>query len=629
MGLLSKATQRLNKLEDAAKKAVDAAVAAAKERDAARYTRASDKAFYPPVDEAKDVERQYKKQAGVHTGPGRMIDKVDIERAKRIADAYQAMPHEPMNPDVQRAYSALADETLAQYQALLDRGVNFDYYRGRGEPYKSSPEMADDLRQNRRLKVLATEGNYGQGPITEEDVLQNPMLRRTDYTDAEGNKLLVNDIFRAVHDYFGPDGQLRQEISDKGAALKIDPSQEWSGPFGDMYSNENLFAAYPDLARVLTEYNPNAYHSSFERSTYQKPPMIKVGGGAKDAAEGATHEAQHYIQNVEMFGGGASPLEFMPKYEAARDAADAQIRRINPLLSEKARQMEDIRQQIAQTPVMMRDDLNAKLAAVRDEYQALIDEKDKYIQATLRPASDLAMDEYRKYAGEQEAYATEARMGLDVPQMIERPRTMDMDVPMSEQKIRQQMPMPRTYRQLVGGAAAAGAASQAKAAQPDPVTQQLMQQQKPAMPDGVQAYVRKAKERRGAKIPEGVPTPTRQMVESPKDYTGKALAAGAEGLSELDRRLQGSPFSILSPTGFRDYMLKRAYNDEVGTLDKVGALFDIAALGRGKAIMQGRARPTTGELVAMPGLSALLGGEYTPENPDEQVLRDLEQYQGR
>jgi hypothetical protein len=114
MPKLKAISQRLDQISDAAKKAAEEAIAAIRERDAARYTRASEKAFYEPVAEAKDVEREYKRQAGVQTGPGRMISKVDIERAKRIGDAYAEMHHDPMNPDVQRAYTALADETLAR-----------------------------------------------------------------------------------------------------------------------------------------------------------------------------------------------------------------------------------------------------------------------------------------------------------------------------------------------------------------------------------------------------------------------------------------------------------------------------------------------------------------------------------
>jgi hypothetical protein len=128
-------------------------------------------------------------------------------------------------------------------------------------------------------------------------------------------------------------------------------------------------------------------------------------------------------------------------------------------------------------------------------------------------------------------------------------------------------------------------------------------------------------------MPAGVQTPTLQTAEAPQDYTGKALAAGATALDELDRRLQGSPFSILSPTGLRDYMRKRAYNDEVGGWDKFGAAMDLAAIGRGAKILKGAVQTSPGELLSLPGLSALLGGEYTPESADEQVLRDLQPYE--
>ena len=109
---------------------------------------ASDKAFYEPSTQAQQLKKEYQKEQGLPTHRPPQIKEVDVEKAKRIADAFDAMKHDPKNPEVKRAYNALAEESSAQYQKLLDSGVKFEYWRGRGEPYKSSKEMADDVKNN-------------------------------------------------------------------------------------------------------------------------------------------------------------------------------------------------------------------------------------------------------------------------------------------------------------------------------------------------------------------------------------------------------------------------------------------------------------------------------------------------
>lgn len=201
-----------------------------------RYVKASANAFYEANKESKAIEAAYKKEQGIKTGPGKLIKKLDVDQSKRIGDAYAAMQHDPANPDTIKAYNALVNETQQQYQKLLDSGINFEYYRGQGEPYKNSVEMADDIRNNRRMKVLGTEGNYGQGPITEDDAINNPLLQRTQFTDQNGEQILANDAFRAVHDFYGH--------STKGTGF---------GPIGEENAWDSHWAMFsPEARKALT-----------------------------------------------------------------------------------------------------------------------------------------------------------------------------------------------------------------------------------------------------------------------------------------------------------------------------------------------------------------------------------------
>jgi len=98
--------------------------------------------------------------------------------AKRIADWYDTVESNPNDPAVQAAYRAFADETRQQYDFLRSKGIQFEFVDT--DPYKTSAEMMQDVAENNRLKVLKTES--GMHPLlTEEE----------------------NDMFRAVHDFFG------------------------------------------------------------------------------------------------------------------------------------------------------------------------------------------------------------------------------------------------------------------------------------------------------------------------------------------------------------------------------------------------------------------------------------------
>ncbi len=113
---------------------------------------------------------------------------VDMVRAVEIADLYDLLPvDDSANPDVARAYRALAQETQDQWDFLIANGITLEPWTKPGQPYANSNEMAQDVRQHRRLYFF-TGG---------ED---HPFLGQA---TRDGNGLTANDKFRAIHDYFG------------------------------------------------------------------------------------------------------------------------------------------------------------------------------------------------------------------------------------------------------------------------------------------------------------------------------------------------------------------------------------------------------------------------------------------
>lgn len=111
---------------------------------------------------------------------------VDEARAGRIADAYEALPTIATDPETQEAYAALGREVQAQWDHIVASGVTFEPWTQEGQPYQSSVEMAEDVRQHQHLFFFT-----GGEP--------HPYLGAIDPTSG----LSLNDKLRAVHDYFG------------------------------------------------------------------------------------------------------------------------------------------------------------------------------------------------------------------------------------------------------------------------------------------------------------------------------------------------------------------------------------------------------------------------------------------
>jgi len=153
----------------------------------------------------RDVASDYMKSAGLPYNPPTKYAKVDKARAERIAQAYEGMKHEPNHPLVQASYKALAKETLAQYEAAKRAGFKAEFWDPSTErdPYEASPRLAiEDVQKNNHMYVYPTHAGYGNEPISEKEIKENPMLAHSG-EHWNGIPATLNDIFRAVHDYYG------------------------------------------------------------------------------------------------------------------------------------------------------------------------------------------------------------------------------------------------------------------------------------------------------------------------------------------------------------------------------------------------------------------------------------------
>lgn len=122
------------------------------------------------------------------------------------AHQYQAMESE-MTDDLWQSYLSLGDILTAQYDALRELGIEFVFVSG--EPHSSSRTMFAEIAQ-RRLTVRKSLGD------DYTDIAQDhPMARSVLTIDGV---MLLNDVFRAVHDVLGHYA-IRASIGQDGEAL--------------------------------------------------------------------------------------------------------------------------------------------------------------------------------------------------------------------------------------------------------------------------------------------------------------------------------------------------------------------------------------------------------------------------
>jgi len=176
--------------------------------------------LYGPDARLVTVAENYARSIGIQLRRQSEYAKVDVDRAKRISDAYEAMPHTPEDPVVKDAYASLIKQTIDQYNALANAGYKFwfiDLEKPENAAYSSSPWNAlRDIRDNQQMGVFPTLAGYGTASEDNPsivaqgiDTINFPMLAETGIEwptgglDGPKTKVLANDLFRAVHDAFG------------------------------------------------------------------------------------------------------------------------------------------------------------------------------------------------------------------------------------------------------------------------------------------------------------------------------------------------------------------------------------------------------------------------------------------
>ena len=160
-----------------------------------------------PDPRINSIFEQYARSAGIPVRRQAEYVKVDRDLGRRIAEAYDAMPHAPNDPVVKEAYEDMIRQTADQYKALVDGGYKFWFMDPENDPYKGNPQNAvRDLRRTQSMAVFPTEAGFGTGDSTAQNFSDNLLLVDTGikwpYGSPDGplKRVFANDLFRAVHD---------------------------------------------------------------------------------------------------------------------------------------------------------------------------------------------------------------------------------------------------------------------------------------------------------------------------------------------------------------------------------------------------------------------------------------------
>lgn len=290
-----------NKSVRTAKEVTPSIVLRAQKSDVTKTPVAGNRLFNEPLADAKRIASEYMAKKGLKYEEGRNIYSVDKERAKRISDAYMAMPDNYSIPEVKASYDAMITETIDQYKEIVSNGYKVEI--NDTEPYKNAQEFIDDLRDNKNFKLLSTLSEFGDTPVTEEMANNDPRLKSTEFKDVNGQTLLANDLFRFVHDFFGH--------SIRGNSL---------GVIGEENAWDEHSRMYTPLARKAMTTETRGQNSYVNFSGVNDKAFEIRDVARKLRAEGKIKEADKLVNKVyEIMQFAPQKLGLLPDEFALRD----------------------------------------------------------------------------------------------------------------------------------------------------------------------------------------------------------------------------------------------------------------------------------------------------------------------
>lgn len=147
---------------------------------------------------AEDYLEDNRERLGIEEFPPHDLVNLDETRSRTIGQQFEDAPDTELNkPEVRAAYEQLAEEVLSQYQHIVaNDGMTFTYGN---DGYNNSEAMMADVADNSHMQVYQTSpDSFGSKEVSAD----HPLLEGTGIFQGD-YELVYNDLFRAVHDYYG------------------------------------------------------------------------------------------------------------------------------------------------------------------------------------------------------------------------------------------------------------------------------------------------------------------------------------------------------------------------------------------------------------------------------------------
>lgn len=205
----------------------------------------------------------------------------------------------------------------------------------------------------------------------------------------------------------GPEGKTRFEVTDQGAkfkdgALLKTKSGSLDTTLGELIDHPKLFKQYPDLAkmRVIAERsspgNQGAYNPELDAI---KLNVNRFSSGPAEDLKTIIHEVQHAIQTREGFEQGGNPVY-------------AQRLKVQQMHDQLRSLIGEYKQRYGDNKLLSRTMDAADQSTARVRFSQAIEDIHTKANAELRKGPSQFHDDYRRIAGEAEAWAVENRSGM-------------------------------------------------------------------------------------------------------------------------------------------------------------------------------------------------------------------------
>jgi len=279
-----------------------------------------------PDERIRKVAEDYMRSIGREYKPASSYAKVEPERASRIAQAYHEMKHDPSDAFVRSAYDQMLKETMDQYQAAKEAGFKAEFWNPERDedPYKASPRLAiKDINENHHMYVFPTRAGFGSDEEMASQLKDNPLLADSGER-WNGEPVTYNDIFRAVHDYYGH--------AKEGVGFRADGEENAWRSHASMYSPLARLAMTSETRgqNSWLNYGPHGEHNRNARTedtifADQKIgllPAFAIHEGAEDfmRPEDIAEVRQLYKRTKREKGGATINTPVLDKGKAIRRA---------------------------------------------------------------------------------------------------------------------------------------------------------------------------------------------------------------------------------------------------------------------------------------------------------------------